>query len=151
MRNYDYSPSAFDCLILHTNWQGRRVMGTSDGMWGLVDGINDAGLAVSLTFGGRRVVGDGFGVPLILRYVLQTCDTAEQAGEVLRRGAHAYELQCDGGRCRTEISHRADGPGPQDIAHQCRCRHQSPGTCRMGQPRPLHRHGWNASGFCYSG
>ena len=27
----------------------------------------DAGLAVSLTFGGRRVVGDGFGVPLILR------------------------------------------------------------------------------------
>ena len=65
VRNYDYSPHAFDSLILHTAWQGRRVMGTSDGLWGLVDGINDAGLAVSLTFGGRRVVGDGFGVPLI--------------------------------------------------------------------------------------
>jgi len=85
VRNYDYSPHAFDGIILRTEWQGRQVMGTSDGLWGLVDGINDAGLAVSLTFGGRRVVGDGFGVPIVLRYVLQTCDTAEQAGEVLAR------------------------------------------------------------------
>ena len=85
VRNYDYSPDAFDCLILRTQWQGRTIMGTSDGLWGLVDGINDAGLAISLTFGGRRVVGDGFGVPLILRYVLQTCETAEEAGEVLAR------------------------------------------------------------------
>jgi predicted choloylglycine hydrolase len=85
VRNYDYNPHAFDRLILHTKWQGRGVMGTSDGLWGLVDGINDAGLCVSLTFGGRRVVGTGFGVPLILRYVLQTCETAEQAGAVLAR------------------------------------------------------------------
>ncbi|CUH41181.1 C45 family autoproteolytic acyltransferase/hydolase [Ruegeria atlantica] len=85
VRNYDYSPHAFDSLILHTQWQGRTVMGTSDGLWGLVDGMNDAGLAISLTFGGRRVVGDGFGVPLILRYVLQTCETAEEAGSVLAR------------------------------------------------------------------
>jgi predicted choloylglycine hydrolase len=85
VRNYDYNPDAFDNLILHTSWQGRKVMGVSDGLWGLVDGINDAGLAVSLTFGGRRVVGEGFGVPLILRYVLQTCETAEDAGKALAR------------------------------------------------------------------
>jgi predicted choloylglycine hydrolase len=85
VRNYDYSADAFDSLILHTGWLGRRVMGTSDGLWGLVDGVNDAGLAISLTFGGRREVGDGFGVPLILRYVMQTCETAEQAGAVLAR------------------------------------------------------------------
>lgn len=85
VRNYDYSPHAFDSLILHTRWKGRTVMGTSDGLWGLVDGVNDAGLAISLTFGGRRVVGDGFGVPLILRYVLQTCETAAEAGKVLAR------------------------------------------------------------------
>jgi predicted choloylglycine hydrolase len=85
VRNYDYDPNAFDRLVLHTSWQGRRVVGTSDGLWGLVDGMNDAGLAISLTFGGRRVVGDGFGVPLILRYVLQTCTTAEEAGRVLAR------------------------------------------------------------------
>jgi len=85
VRNYDYNPRAFDRLVLRTQWQGRSVLGTSDGLWGLVDGMNDAGLALSLTFGGRRVVGDGFGVPLILRYVLQTCETAEQAGAVLAR------------------------------------------------------------------
>jgi predicted choloylglycine hydrolase len=85
VRNYDYDPNAFERIVLHTSWQGRTVMGTSDGLWGLVDGVNDAGLAVSLTFGGRRVVGDGFGVPLILRYVLQTCTTAEEAGRALAR------------------------------------------------------------------
>lgn len=85
VRNYDYNPLAFDSLVLRTGWQGRQVMGTSDGLWGLVDGVNDAGLAISLTFGGRRVVGRGFGVPLILRYVLQTCETAEEAGAVLAR------------------------------------------------------------------
>ena len=85
VRNYDYNPHAFDRLVLCTGWQGRRVLGTSDGLWGLVDGMNDAGLAVSLTFGGRRVVGNGFGVPLILRYVLQTCETAAEAGAALAR------------------------------------------------------------------
>jgi len=85
VRNYDYAPSAFDAVLLRTRWLGRAVMGSSDGLWGLVDGVNEAGLAVSLTFGGRRVVGDGFGVPLILRYVLQTCRTADEAGEALAR------------------------------------------------------------------
>ncbi|MGV8985955.1 MAG: C45 family autoproteolytic acyltransferase/hydrolase [Cypionkella sp.] len=85
VRNYDYSPLKFDRLVLHTQWMGRQVMGTSDGLWGLVDGMNDAGLAVSLTFGGRRNVGTGFGVPLILRYILQTCTTTAEAGEALSR------------------------------------------------------------------
>lgn len=85
VRNYDYSPLAFDALALSTAWQGRRVLGTSDGLWGLVDGMNEAGLTLSLTFGGRHVVGDGFGVPIILRYILQTCETADEAAAVLVR------------------------------------------------------------------
>ncbi|MEM9781719.1 MAG: C45 family peptidase [Pseudomonadota bacterium] len=85
VRNYDYDPHAFDALILHTGWQGRRVMGLSDGGWGLVDGVNEVGLAVSLTFGGRRACGDGFGVPLILRYILQTCETTKEAVATLQR------------------------------------------------------------------
>ncbi len=85
VRNYDYAPTAFDSLVLRTRWQGRTVIGVSDGMFGLVDGMNDAGLCVSLTFGGRRETGEGFGVPLILRYVLQTCETAEEAAEKLAR------------------------------------------------------------------
>ncbi len=127
VRNYDYDPSAFDRLVLHTQWGGRRVVGTSDGLWGLVDGMNEAGLAISLTFGGRRVVGDGFGVPLILRYVLQTCDTTEQAVAVLLRlPTHmSYNItMVDAGRdCRTAfmapdrptlISHVAVATNHQD-------------------------------------
>ncbi len=85
VRNYDYSPQAFDAIVLKTKWQGRGVIGTSDGLFGLVDGINDAGLAASLTFGGRRELGDGFGVPLIIRYILQTCTTTAEAVDALNR------------------------------------------------------------------
>ncbi|WP_425100895.1 C45 family autoproteolytic acyltransferase/hydolase [Tropicibacter sp. S64] len=85
VRNYDYNPYAIDAVLLKTGWQGRGVMGMSDGLFGLVDGMNDDGLAVSLTFGGRQEVGAGFGVPLILRYVLQTCSTVPEAVKVLAR------------------------------------------------------------------
>jgi predicted choloylglycine hydrolase len=61
------------------------VIAMSDCLWGALDGMNDAGLAVSLTFGGRRVLGDGFGIPLILRYVLETCSNAAEARAVLAR------------------------------------------------------------------
>jgi len=85
VRNYDYNPQFCDGIILDSAWNGRRVIAMSDGMWGVVDGMNDAGLALSLTFGGRRVVGDGFGVPLILRYILETCETTPEAISVLKR------------------------------------------------------------------
>jgi predicted choloylglycine hydrolase len=38
-----------------------------------------------LTFGGRPQVGRGFGIPLVLRYVLQTCDTVDDAVAALVR------------------------------------------------------------------
>ena len=85
VRNYDYDQNAFDAVVMKTRWNGRGVIGTTDGLFGLVDGMNDAGLTASLTFGGRREVGTGFGVPLILRYILQTCETVAEAREVLKR------------------------------------------------------------------
>ena len=85
VRNYDYDSEAFDGIVFRTRWQGRGIIGTSDGLFGLVDGMNDEGLVASLTFGGRREVGEGFGVPLILRYILQTCGTAAEAGNLLKR------------------------------------------------------------------
>jgi predicted choloylglycine hydrolase len=57
----------------------------SDCLWGALDGINAHGLAVSLAFGGRRVVGDGFGIPLVLRYLLEFCEATPQAVDVLLR------------------------------------------------------------------
>lgn len=85
VRNYDYAPQLSDGLILETNWNGMRVLGISDGLFGMVDGINEAGLTVSLTFGGRKIVGEGFGVPIIVRYILEFCKTAAEATAVLSR------------------------------------------------------------------
>jgi len=85
VRNYDYSPQLCEGVIVKTAWNGRQVISMNDGMWGVLDGINEDGLAVSLSFGGRRVVGVGFGVPLVLRYVLEFSTTTDEAIAVLER------------------------------------------------------------------
>lgn len=84
-RNYDYPPELCEGTILYTHWNARRVIAMSDCLWGVLDGMNDRGLAVSLAFGGRQVVGEGFGAPVILRYLLEFCDTVPEAAEVLSR------------------------------------------------------------------
>jgi predicted choloylglycine hydrolase len=85
VRNYDWDYRLFDGVVASTAYTGRRVLGMLDCLWGLLDGVNDAGLAVSLTFGGRPQVGEGFGIPLVIRYVLEVCGTVEEAIGVLRR------------------------------------------------------------------
>jgi predicted choloylglycine hydrolase len=85
VRNYDYPAARLEGIVYLTRWGNRRVIGMSDCLWGLLDGVNDGGLVVSLTFGGRRDVGDGFAIPLVVRYVLETCDTVEEARAVLAR------------------------------------------------------------------
>lgn len=83
VRNYDYSPALCEGVVMRTRWNGRRVIAMSEGTWGALDGINDAGLCVSLSFGGRREVGAGFGVPLVQRYLLEFCATTEEAAAAL--------------------------------------------------------------------
>src|SRR5262249_21294871 len=39
----------------------------------------------SLAFGGQLATGPGFGIPLVLRYVLEVCDSAGQARRALAR------------------------------------------------------------------
>lgn len=85
VRNYDYNPQLYEGVILKSAWNGRQVIAMSDCMWGALDGINEDGLAVSLSFGGRQVVGAGFGVPLVLRYILEFCTTTDDATSVLER------------------------------------------------------------------
>jgi len=84
IRNYDYHPRLFDGKLMYTNWL-QPVMGMSDCTWGLLDGMNGSGLAASLTFGGRKTTGVGFGIPIIMRYVLETCKNVHEAIEALVR------------------------------------------------------------------
>ena len=85
VRNYDYPAERLEGIVYLTQWGDRRVIGMSDCLWGLLDGMNDRGLAISLTFGGRPDVGDGFAIPLVVRYVLETCDDVAAAREALAR------------------------------------------------------------------
>jgi predicted choloylglycine hydrolase len=74
IRNYDYHPDLFERVVMSTRLRRRDVLGTSDCLWGLLDGMNANGLAVSLAFGGARGSGRGFGIPLVVRYLLEIAD-----------------------------------------------------------------------------
>jgi len=54
-------------------------------LWGLLDGMNDVGLAVSLAFGGRPGSSPGFGIPLVVRYLLEVATSLGDVRSVLRR------------------------------------------------------------------
>ncbi len=95
VRNYDYDPQLFEGVVASTNYSGRRrVIGTSDLLWGLLDGMNEDGLCVSLTLGGRPGSGEGFAIPLVIRYLLETCADVPEAVEALGRipVAQAYNI-----------------------------------------------------------
>ena len=85
VRNYDYDPNLFDAVVLQTQFTDTRVIGMADQLWGLLDGVNDRGLAVSFTFGGRRGAGRGFSIPIVVRYLLETCSTVADGVAALTR------------------------------------------------------------------
>jgi predicted choloylglycine hydrolase len=84
VRNYDYSPELFE-QVSYSSEFNKQVLGTSDCLWGLLDGMNADGLVVSLAYGGEKGSGDGFGIPLVVRYLLEVAATVEQARAVLAR------------------------------------------------------------------
>jgi predicted choloylglycine hydrolase len=84
LRNYDFEARYCDRVMVRSNFR-RPVLGMNDVLWGMLDGVNDAGLAVSLTYGGRPAFGPGLSVLLVVRYLLETCDTVAEAWEAIRR------------------------------------------------------------------
>jgi predicted choloylglycine hydrolase len=84
VRNYDFHPRYFDGRMRFTEYC-RPVIGIQDSGWGLLDGMNSDGLAAALAFGGRRATGTGFGVPLVIRYILETCGNVQEACAALAR------------------------------------------------------------------
>jgi predicted choloylglycine hydrolase len=85
VRNYDYELGRCEGLLLQSAWNGTRVIASVDSLWGALDGMNAHGVAVSLAFGGRKIVGEGFGIPIIVRYVLETCASTAEAVAALTR------------------------------------------------------------------
>ncbi len=85
VRNYDYDPDLFEWVVYSSEFTSRRVIGTSDCLWGLLDGMNDDGLVISLTHGGRQSSAPGFAIPLVVRYLLEVAGTVAQARAALDR------------------------------------------------------------------
>lgn len=85
VRNYDYPPTLCDATVLRSTWNGTGVLAMSDCVLGALDGVNEHGLAVAIAFGGRQVVGEGFGIGIVVRYLLEFVADVPQALEVLAR------------------------------------------------------------------
>jgi predicted choloylglycine hydrolase len=82
VRNYDFDPEHCERTVVASRFL-RPVIGMGDFLWGLLDGVNDAGLAVALSFGGRFVHGRGMSILLVVRYLLETCASVDEAWRVV--------------------------------------------------------------------
>ena len=126
VRNYDYRPDLCERVVYSSAFTGRRVLGSSDCLWGLLDGMNDAGLVISLTFGGRPGGGSGFGIPIVVRYLLEV---AETVADVTARLAHlpvnmAYNLTVLDRNADVATVFLAPGAKPEVSRHRVATNHR---------------------------
>ena len=114
VRNYDYAPDLFERVSISTDYL-RPVIGTGDCLWGLLDGMNDTGLVISLTYGGDRRSGEGFAIPLVVRYLLETCTDTLEAEDALMRlpMAMTYNLTLIDNKRRVITAHVGPGQRPE--------------------------------------
>jgi predicted choloylglycine hydrolase len=133
IRNYDLSPDLSENLLTHSNWLGQDIIGSNECLWGLDDGMNESGLAASLTFGGSSQVGKGFGIPFIMRYLLQTCENVRQAISVLQRvPSHmAYNVTLVDKQGSYATVMLAPGQEAKITRERCTTNHQSRVTWRQ--------------------
>lgn len=139
LRNYDFAPLLLEASWLATRWSGPRVLAMGDCLWGALDGINEAGLCAALSFGGRNVNGPGFGIPLVLRYLLEVAQDTPEAVRLLqrvpvsmcysvtlldRRGQWATVFvapdrtaEATGQRAITNLQHRVEWPAYERATH----------------------------------
>lgn len=113
VRNYDYSPYVFDGLLMKSHFDQRTVIAMIDCMSGALDGMNEDGLAISMSFGGREEFGDGFGITILIRYLLEYATNVKEAIELARdipiHGAYNLTL-LDAGANHATLEIAADQP-----------------------------------------
>jgi predicted choloylglycine hydrolase len=126
VRNYDLSPELNEGLLLKSRWR-KPVIGMVEFLWGLSDGVNEAGLCAALAYGGRTGTGVGFGITLIIRYVLEICSTVPEALDVLARvPSHmAYNVTLDDARGNTASVELQPGRGLRHVWPAIATNHQS--------------------------
>ncbi|SDP98225.1 Acyl-coenzyme A:6-aminopenicillanic acid acyl-transferase [Lentzea jiangxiensis] len=86
VRNLDADVTRHEWTLWQSKLGRRRVMGTTSGLWGLLDGINEDGLVVSLN-SDREARHDeatyGLSGPLLVRHLLEHCAVVRDVDEAL--------------------------------------------------------------------
>ncbi|MEU5692068.1 carcinine hydrolase/isopenicillin-N N-acyltransferase family protein [Actinosynnema sp. NPDC020468] len=113
VRNLDATVERHEATLWLSRLGARRVMGTTSGLWGLLDGMNEDGLAVSLTSGGRFRHGRGLSGPILVRHLLEHCATVTDVDAAVFgwRSAGTHDLtvlDAAGNRAAYRVS--PDGP-----------------------------------------
>ena len=76
VRNYDYHPAECEGTFLRSRWSGTRASRVERLPVGRARRHERARPGRGAGLRRARCVGEGFGIPLILRYVLETCRTS---------------------------------------------------------------------------
>ena len=127
VRSYDYSPYVFDGLLMRSKFGQRQVIAMLDCMSGVLDGINSDGLAVSMSFGGREEFGEGFGISILLRYLLEFAGDVKEACELIRRVPvqGAYNIMLLDREAHFETVELDAGREPEFVANPVSTNHQT--------------------------
>ncbi|MFT5658350.1 MAG: putative choloylglycine hydrolase [Gammaproteobacteria bacterium] len=133
VRNYDYSPYVFDGLVMRSHFDKTGVIAMIDCMSGVLDGMNQHGLAVSMSFGGIEKFGEGFGITILLRYILEYASNVKEAVELVKDiPVHgAYNVTLLDRQANFSTLMMAPGETTREIATQIATNHQQLG----GWPR----------------
>jgi predicted choloylglycine hydrolase len=139
VRSYDYSPFVFDGLLMRSRFGERQVIAMLDCMSGVLDGINSDGLAVSMSFGGREEFGEGFGISLLLRYLLEFAGNVNEACELVQRVPvqGAYNIMLLDREANFETVEIAPGCEPTRVGHRVATNHQATAAGRFTKKRCL--------------